>query len=60
MEVELAEMLRELLSADPDLPSYQDTIDRAEALVAEAIKRGIIVDDEIWQESNGTSRIGQD
>lgn len=46
METVLAEMLREVLSADPDMPSYADTIRRAEELVDEAIRRGVIADDQ--------------
>lgn len=43
---ELAEMLRELLGSDPDLPNYSDAVDRAEALVQESIKRGLIAPDQ--------------
>lgn len=38
----LAEALRELLSADPNLPSYADAVAEAENLVAEAEKAGIL------------------
>lgn len=38
----LASALRELLAADPDLPSYADAVEEAEAAVAEAEREGII------------------
>lgn len=38
----LAEALRELLAADPDLPSYSDAVAEAEAAVAQAEAAGII------------------
>ncbi|SDB74603.1 hypothetical protein [Belnapia rosea] len=38
----LAEALRELLSADPDMPSYNAVVANAGALVAECEKLGII------------------
>jgi hypothetical protein len=45
LAADLAEALRDLLSTDEDLPSYQDTVDAAEAVLARAIKAGLIRDD---------------
>ena len=42
----LAEALREVLAADPDLPSYSETMDAAELVLTEAQAAGLIEADD--------------
>lgn len=44
LAADLAEALRDLLSTDKDMPSYDDTVNAAEAVLARAVKAGLVSD----------------